>query len=300
MGVRRDQQRPTALVHILTPEFHGFRTEDFADIPEEVVARASAGDLQPSLYWAYVRKSHRTEDEVSAFSYQTPGRDFVSVALTPEEYDTASESVDKLAQRMFNRVLTQRDRKLREQTGDDAARARTEEDIRAAKRGGLRAVIGKHQDMEALLTNGILPKIELIEKFIEMTQGRNPNMARGSRESVSRRFELLRTTVFEDMLDAVALQRGWTPEMSDRAKRVIQKRLYVSGTISDRVANFQDMLLLARDYYGHKWALIMTKKYEALRFMRSNPEALADIMAVDEQRRQVKEIRQLQFENGAS
>jgi len=291
-----EREKPTALVHILTPEFHGLNPDEFADIPEEVVARASAAELQPNLFWAYVRRADRKEPEVSAFSYKSADGGVISVGLTPEEYDTASESVEKLAQRIFNKVLTQRDATLRKETGDKTVRARSDEDIRVAKRGGMRGVMDQQANMERLLQEGVIPKIELVERFMEMARGRNPNLSRGTRESVSKRFDELRTTVFDDMLDAVALQRQWSADMTDRAKLVIQKRLYMSGSVSARVANFNEMLELAHEYYGHKRALLLTKIYDAKRYQRANPDVVADIMAIDEERRQAKEAKQLRLE----
>jgi len=287
--------KPTALVHILTPEFHGFDATEFDDIPDEVVARATADELRTSLYWQYVAKSRRQDPEASAFSYKTPDEEVVSVALTPEEYDKASESITKLAERRYNRVLTQRDEKLRKETGDETARARSEEDIRVAKRGAMRAVLVRRAKMEELLEKGIVPKIELIDKFIEMTEDRNYNLARGTRESVSSRFETLRTTVFDDMLDAIGLKRGWSEDMTDRAKRIIQKRLYTAGTIRDRIDNFKEMLALANEYYGHKRALILTKIFEAKQYQRQHPKVVADILAVDEERRRAKESEKFQL-----
>ncbi len=292
----RPERRPTALVHILTPEFHGLDTAEFADIPDQIVARASAAELGHSLYWRYVKKDKRSEPEVSAFSYQTAEGEFISVALTPEEYNTGSESVAKLAQRVFNRVLNQRDKALKKQTEDESARARSDEDKRAANRGSVRAVMDQQTNMEKLLTEGVMPKIELIEKFIEMTEGHNPNLSRGTRESVSKRFDELRTTVFDDMLDAIALQRNWSEDMTTRAKRIIQKRLYISGETRERVANFKEMLTLAHDYYGYKRALILTKIEEAKKYQRERPEVVADIMTIDEERRRAKETEQLRLE----
>lgn len=287
---------PTALVHILTPEFHGLEAVDFEEIPEDVVARASADQLRPSLFWQYVRKGERKTQEVSAYSYPTPDEGYISVALTPREYDTASESVEKLAERVFNKVLTQRDAALKKETGDKTARARSDEDIRVARRGAVRSVMDQQTEMEELLGQEIVPKIQLIEKFMEMTEGRNPNLARGTRKSVSGRFEELRTTVFDDMLDAVALQRGWSEDMTARAKAVIQKRLYISGEVRDRVANFREMLALANEYYGYKRALILTKIQDTKKYQRANPEVVADIIAVDEQRRREKEAKQAELE----
>jgi hypothetical protein len=293
---RVEREKPTALVHVLTPEFHGLDAVEFADIPDEVVVRASADELRPNLFWSYVRRSDRKEPEVSAFSYRSAEGSIVSVALTPEEYDTASESVEKLAQRIFNKVLTQRDAALKKETGDSTVRARGDEDIRAAKRGGMRAVMDQQASMERLLQEGVMPKIELVERFMEMTRGRNSNLSRGTKESVSKRFDELRTTVFDDMLDAVALQRKWTEEMTERAKRIIQKRLYISGTVGQRVANFNEMLALAQEYYGYKRALLLTKIQDTKKYQRTNPDVVADIMAIDEERKQAKEAKQLHLD----
>lgn len=296
-SIRPERGRPTALVHILTPEFHGLDQADFADIPDEVVARATADELSSSLYWQYIRKGERLKPEISAFSYRTPEGDYVSVALTPAEYDTASESVVKLAQRIFNKVLAQRDKALQQETDDTSARARSDEDIRVAKRGSVRAVMDQQAGMEALLQESVLPKIDLIEKFIEMTRGHNPNLARGSRQAVSKRFDELRTTVFDDMLDAIALQRGWNGDMTERAKRIIQKRLYMSGQVRERIANFTEMLDLAHDYYGYKRALLLTKIEDAKRYQRAQADVVADIMAIDAERQRAKEAKQLRFDS---
>lgn len=287
------ESRPTALVHILTPEFHGFDLAGFTDIPDAVVERASAPDLQPLLFRPYIRKSNRDSQEMLTFSYQTAEGDFVTVALTPEEYNEASESVDKLAQRVHSRVLALRDEKLRKETGNPNERARGEVDIRTAHRGAMRVVMDRQASMESLLETQILPRIELIERFKEMSEGTNSNLARGTRQVVSERFEQLRTTVFDDMLDVIALQKKWSPDMVARAKRVIQKRLYVSGTPGQKVANFREMIGLAQLYYGHKRALILTKIEEARHYRRTNPDVVADIENIDKQRSSEKEETEL-------
>lgn len=306
---RAEAKRPAALVHALTPEFQGLDESDiltagfhdldeteFEDIPEDVVARASAEDLRENLYWRYKRIGRRDEPEVNSMSYPTPEGDYQSVALTPKEYDTLSESLTKLGERVYNRVLARRDEKLSRETGDKNARARGPEDIREANRGAVRAIMSRQAAMEKLLQEKVIPKIELIERFLEMTEGKNVNLARGTRETVSSRFEELRTTVFDDMLDAVAVTRGWSEEMTARAKRVIQKRMYISGELKDRVANFKEMLALAQEYYGCKRALILTKIEDARRYQRGRPEVVADILRIDEIRRREKEAGQLPFD----
>ncbi len=297
---RVEANRRIALVHILTPEFHGFDPEEFTHIPDEIVARASAADLQPNLFWPYIPKRRRQSEEVSSFSYLAADETFISVALTPNEYNEASESVSKLAERVINRVLTLRDKTLRKETGDPTARARSPEDIKTANRGAMRAVMDRQSDMEKLLKERILPKQELIKKFIEMTEDNHFYLSRGTKRTVSERFEELRTTVFDDMLDAIGRKRKWSDEMTARAKQIIQKRLYISGTKTERLENFREMMLLAQEYYGHKWALISTKIEEARKYQRDHPEVTADILAVDEQRRKEKErevSEQLRLEN---
>lgn len=279
-----EAKKPTALVHILTPEFHGLDPADFANIPDDVLARATADELQPSLYWIYKPKSERERPDTPSFSYFSAYGEIISVALTPEEYNSAVESIDKLAERSLSRVLTQRDNALRLETGDKNARARGVEDMRVARRGAMRAVIDSQVTMQTLLDESILPKIDLIERFIEMTEAKNPNLARGSRQAVSQRFEELRTTVFDDMLDAIGIKRNWSPELAEKAKRVIQKRLYMSGSPKERVANFRAMVALAHEYYGHKRALLLTKIEDARRYQRRNPEVVQDIEIVDQSR----------------
>ncbi len=277
------------LIHILTPEFHKLDTASFDDIPEEAVAAMSADELQLSLYWQYVKVAmRRREEEVAAFSYPTPKDGIISVALTPDEHDRASESPAKLGERVYRKNLAKRDRALRNETGDKSARARDPEDIRIAKRDSFRAVMRRQTDMEVLLEEDIKPKIVLIDKFVEMSEGSSINLARGTRESVSKRFEELRETIFDDMLDAIALQKDWSDEMTAEAKRVLQKRLYISGDPKNRVANFREMTTLAKDYYGHKLALILTKIADAKKYLRKHPEIVADIKAIDEERRIAK------------
>src|SRR5690606_26706957 len=236
-------------------------------------------ELQSHLFWRYTKRSANDEESHSAIAYHAPGEGFVSVALTPEEYNVTSTSIKKLADRAYNRVLVSRDKKLQEATGDPLVKARNEEDERAAYRGAMRPVLESRAAMQDLLDTKVLPKIDLIERFIEMTQGRNPNLSRGTRETVSKRFNELRTTVFDDMLDVIGLQREWSPDMTERAKCIIQKRLYISGSKAHRVANFKDMLALAHDYYGYKRALILTRISEADRYVKNHPDVLADIQA---------------------
>lgn len=293
-----EQERRIGLVHVLRPEFHGLNPDDFNDISEEVVERASASELQSSLLWEYIKVGDRdrSEESPTAIAYRTPHQGFMSVALTPEEYDAMSTSIEKLANRAFTKVLVSRDQKLQEASGDPMARARSEEDIRVANRGALRPVLKSRDEMQRLLETGILPKIELISRFSEMTQGRNPNLARGTRESVSARFDELRGTIFDDMLDVIGLQRQWTPDMTKRAKRIIQKRLYISGSGAQRVRNFKEMLALADHYYGHKRALVQTRIYEADKYIYEREDILADIISVDDERQQAKTAKQLSLD----
>lgn len=276
-----------ALVHVLTPEFQGLTPADFADIDPAVVERASAAEIRASLLDTSTKKDEtsRLQDPRnvagSVVGYRSP-EGWVRLALTPKEYGLFSRYVGMLARTAFNRTLDSRDKKLQEETGDPSAKARSDDDIAAANRASIRNIKGKLPKMENYLATDILPRIETIDRFIEMTKNRNLN--RGSHETVRAHFEHLRLYVFGDMLDAVGNQRRWTAAQAEKGGRVLQRRLYVDGSTPERVQNFHELLQVARDYYGHKYAFILTRIAETQKYLRDNPTIVADIAAKDEER----------------
>ena len=287
-GLEQPPREPrVALVHVLTPEFHGLNPEDFADIDPEVVGRASAAEIRASLLDTTSKEDEhsRLQDPRnvagSVVGYRSP-EGWVRLALTPKEYGLFSRYVGMLARTAFNRTLDSRDKKLQEETGDPSAKARTDDDLAAANRASIRNVKGKLPKMEAYIATDILPRIETIDRFIEMTKNRNLN--RGSHETVHAHFEHLRLYVFGDMLDAVGNQRRWTATQAEKAQRVLQRRLYIDGSTPDRVQNFHAMLEVAKEYYGHKYAFVLTRIAETQKYLRDNPTIVADIAAKDEER----------------
>lgn len=277
-----------ALVHVLTPEFHQLDPSDFADISDEVIHRASPQALRLSLLDTNDRESSplrgRNNTGKSVVSYQSPeyGRAWVQLSVTPTEFGLFSRHVDMLARTAFNRTLAIRDKKLQEETGNPAAKARSDEDVAAANRASIRQVSGKLPKMQAYLDEEILPRVETVDKFIEMTTHRNLN--RGTHETVQARFENLRLYVFGDMLDAVGNQRKWTADQAAKAERILQRRLYMDGSISERVVNFRSMLELAKEYYGHKRAFVLTRIAETNRYLGLNHEAALDVLQKDKER----------------
>lgn len=278
-----------ALVHVLTPEFHHLDPTDFADIDQEVVERASPQVLRESLLDTNDRPgksplSGKGNAGKSVVSYESgeQGLRWVRLSVTPIEYGLFSRHVDMLARSAFNGVLARRDKKIQEETSDPFAKARTDEDTAAANRAGIRQVRRKLPIMESYLADEILPRIEVVERFIEMTKHRNLN--RGLHETVQAHFEHLRGYVFGDMLDAVGNQKQWTAALADRAERVLQRRLYIDGSPTERVHNFGAMLELAQEYYGHKRAFVLTRINETNQYLIKNPDAVADVEQKDLER----------------
>lgn len=271
-----------ALVHILTPEFQGINPVDFDDIPPEVVAKASPEALRSSLL-------DTKNDGRSVVSYQSPesGRKWIRMSVTPKEFGIFSRHVDMLANSAFNGVLATRDTKLQKETDNPAAKARTNKDIATARRGAVRQVMSKQLKMESYLETDILPRVEVISKFLEMSA--NSNLSRGTQDTVRERFEMLRLYVFGDMLDAIGNQKQWTAEQAERAVRILQKRLYLEPDSTKRVANFEGMLLLADEYYGRKRALVLGRITESRLYLRKNSDAVDDVLATDAVRREEKE-----------
>ncbi len=283
-----------ALVHVLTPEFQGLDPADFDDIPDEAVASAAPQELEKFLYLVGSSQQGPLQAKPnmpgkSTVSY--PSGDergvWVRLSLTPIEYGLFSRHVSMLGRSAYNGVLAARDKKLQKETGDPVAKARTDEDVAAANRAAVRQVSKKAPLMEAYLGDEILPRIEVIDKFLEMT--RNRNLSRGTHETVRDRFEHLRLTVFGDMLDAIGNNKQWSAEQAARAVRILQKRLYLNGHPAERVQNFRAMLELAHQYYGHKWAFILTRIAETKKYLSDNEAVVADIVATDEERAQISE-----------
>lgn len=286
--IPRTPEQRVALVHVLTPEFQALDPADFADIHDEVVERASPAALRASLIDSGDRRTpplrNKDDSGKSVVSYESGehGLRWVHLSLTPKEFGLFSRHVDMLARTAFNQTLDRRDAKVQKETGDPAAKARTDEDIAAANRASVRQVRGKVPRMQAYMDEELVPRIETVEKFIEMTKHRNLN--RGSHETVQAHFEHLRKYVFGDMLDAVGNQRKWTARQAAKAERVLQRRLYIDGRPADRVQNFSAMLELAREYYGHKRAFVLTRIAETNQYLAKNSEAVQDAAEKDAER----------------
>lgn len=282
-----EREPRVALVHVLTPGFHDLDPADFSDISPEVVERASATEIRKSLLdtgtkeEGQSRLKKQNNSGASVVGYKS-AEGWVNLSLTPKEYGLFSRYVGMLARTAFNRTLDIRDQKLQKETGDLSAKARTDDDIAAAHRSSIRNIKKKAPKMEAYLETDILPRIETVEKFMEMTKNRNLN--RGNHETVCAHFEHLRLYVFGDMLDAVGNQRGWTASQAAEAERILQRRLYIDGSTPQKVQNFKAMLVLAQEYYGHKRAFLLTRINETKKYLRDNPKAVADVDAKDLER----------------
>jgi hypothetical protein len=275
VATSNEHERRIALVHVLTPEFQKLDVEDFADLPEDQIRKATPEILRKSLI-------DIPNEGASVLGYRTPEEGWVNLSVTPKEFGLFSRHIPMLAKAAFNGVLHVRDKKLREETGDPSAKARSDDDIRAANRASVRQVMSKRIKMEAYLEQDMLPRVDIINKFSEMLK--HTNLARGTEETVRKRFEELRLFVFGDMLDAIGNQRKWSPRQAEMAVRILQAKMYLDPLPRRRVNNFRGMVGLADEYYGHKRALVLGRIAESNKFIHSNPEVLAEIEALDRER----------------
>lgn len=282
------EQPRVALVHVLKPEFHGLESEDNEEINIPLAELVTPAKLRESLLDTGALHSPRLRNAagkgVSVVSYESgePGLRWVHLSVTPIEFGLFSRHVDMLARTAINATLASRDKKLRQETADPAATARSDEDIAAAKRAGVRQVSKKLPQMETYLEEQVLPRIETVDRFVEMTRYRNLN--RGKHETVREHFEHLRKFVFGDMLDAVGNHRGWSETEANLAEYELQKQLYVRGSTPERVHNFRAMLDLSKEYYQHKQAFILTRIAETNLYLIRNAEAAEDVKQKDEER----------------
>lgn len=273
-----------ALVHVLTPEFQLIDPADFADIPDRFIPYTHPDSLRASLLNVPPLNPDENHAVVSYQPAESAG--WTRLTVTSEEFTLFARHVPMLAETALQGVFHARDKKLRAETGNPTAQARSGDDWAAARRAAMRQVIGKEEAMYQHLQDELMPRIDTIKRFQEMIH--YPNLNRGSNQRVRERTEILREYVFGDMLKAIGNLREWDTDKTTLASRTLQKRLYMDPDRGRRVKNFQAMLQLAEDYYGHKQAFVRSRIAEAAKYRRNHPEVLADVRAVDAERAAAK------------
>jgi len=248
------QEELPALVHILTPEYLGIRAEEYDDITPDMIKWATAEHFRPALI-------NPQTDRPNTATYKPAGEPgYARIALTPEEFIMIPHSLAMLGNRAYSGTL-----KARPQ------RAHFSADVAAAERARVHAAESKLAKMQPYFDNVLSHRVEVTEKFIEMTQ--YPNLNRGNRETVRMRFNGLQLHVLGDMFTAIRVQKDWTEEQADLALRSFVKRIALDPVASRRPANLREILGLAHEYYGHKRALFATKIWETKKFIRDNQQS---------------------------
>jgi hypothetical protein len=231
------QNRP-GLVHMLSPEYLGVVSEDYADISDQTLRQVAPSNLRKWLI--DVEPSSDNAESYPAYGFTAPR---TAIALTPTDFDVLAHYPGSIKKRGYNRTLKAR-------AGSDDI----DTDMAAAYRSGAHALEGYQRRMEAHVALTITPQISLVTRFHEAALYSNLSRI-GNREEMQTQFRDLTSLVIDGMLVAIRNQRGWNGNTSEKAARAIVKAMILPDKPAIRARNTHALLDVAYAWYGHKNAL---------------------------------------------
>jgi len=239
-----------ALARALRPEYIGIRPEDYADITPDMVEMASADSFRRSLI-DVGRSSPAT------LPYMAPrARRPLFVAVTSAEFTLLSGNLTMLGERAVKRTETARQQ----------AAGLSQSDYAATQRSGAHAVESRVAVMERYLAQELLPENDLIAKFREAA--RYPGRSRLSDEAAMRMgLTTVREQVFGKIFEALRAQRHWSPEQEDRARRAVERRLFIDRFNNQHINRFDAMLALAEERNGYLHAITRHRIHQAKKYI---------------------------------
>ncbi len=252
--LRWNPEALNAFCRAATPEYFRLKYEDYADITPELMEKASADHLRPSLIDV-------PQNSPSAVWFKPGDRhgESVLVAVTPEEYGLIGRNIDKLGQAAVNKTLASRPRDIR-----------FEPHRSAAERSGVHTVENKQRGMKQYLDGTIVPQVELLEWFSEAAQ--HHWRARGKEADMRMKLGVVSNQIFENMFLALREQRQWKPEQEMLARRTVEKRLFFEREHNQHIQNWLEMFELNHEYLGYKRALFLDRIYHAQRYIDRHAE----------------------------
>jgi len=242
-----------SLFRALDARFWGKDPSEYADITDDMRRAANPRVLLHDLIYA-------PNGSTCAVSYVPQGsRQPINVALTPLEYKLIPRNIDSFSRSVRNGVL--------------ASRPYGESHLRAANRGVLHAHMGKMAAVGTYIDKTLTPWNNLLDKFI--TNANNPRFSHfGTENNFREQFEILRTNILGNMLDALGTQREWTAEQRAMAFKTIEAVLFVYGDRkTDRVEHFKLLVKSMRRYEHHK-AMLFRDRLEKSKEIAASANAL--------------------------
>ena len=242
-----------SLFRALDARFWGKDPSEYADITDDMRRAANPRVLLHDLIYA-------PNDSTCAVSYVPQGsRQPINVALTPLEYKLIPRSVESFSRSVRNGVL--------------ASRPYGESHVRAANRGVLHAHLGKAAAVGTYIDETLVPWNNLLDKLI--TNADNPRFSHfGTENNFREQFEIFRTNILGNMLDALGTQREWTAEQRMMAFRTIEAVLFIDNDRKmDRVEHFKLLVKSMRRYEHHK-VMLFRDRFEKSNEIVTSADAL--------------------------
>lgn len=264
--IAQDLEVRNSFSKAVTPEYHGLWIEDFADV-EPHLGEVTTQILHDTLIGTARRERLPsgelsrplvTKDTKNAVFYQNPEtRKGFWIAVTPFEHSQLAGNIEILGNRVTSYVKASRP--PRKDFGPDRE---------AAIRGGVHAVTGKLEKLEAYKTNVLQKQVGAVHWLQHSAE--NPGKAWKGGIDVRMTMETVRGGVFKDMITAMQEAGEWSPEKVAQVEKVLDYRLFFDRTHNAHIGHWKKMLLLADVYLGYKSALYGDKIAKAKRYIQQN------------------------------
>lgn len=239
-----------SLARTLTPEYLGIDPFDYGDITDRM--RAAAEPEQLILGLVDVPKP--SPGSTSAVSYWPGGAArSVNIAVVPGEYRLLVRGPDAFSNAVRNTTLQSRP------IGDTHANA--------AERSVKHAHVTKFEAQNNYLHGTLEPWKGLLAQFRKAAK--HPGLSlMGNEISMRTKFETLRSGVFENMFEALRVQRGWDDRQMDFARRTVEARMVIDREHNQHLQYFAGFVAMSQEYFGHKSALFMDRAYRSRRIVK--------------------------------
>ncbi len=213
-----EKDKPIAFGRVVMPYFFEIDIDDYKDVPESHIR---AADPKKLLLPHLLPASPKDQDYVVD-----------RVALSSEEYERIVRNPRAFTQKISN--TTRKARQL-----DENLQRRSD----TAERSELHALESKHTAMQKTL-NGIVAEQGIIEKLSK--EAGTPGYAHVRARNMLEMAAYAHSTIFERMLLVVGVQKNWSSEDAEAARKAVNYRLFFTG--KDRVGHWQGMLKAAELY----------------------------------------------------
>lgn len=251
---RREFRDRASLARMLDPKVWGVTDDTYGQITGEMIDLA-----QPDLFRADLIDVKPASNGAVSYPDQASRRD-VWVALEPREYIGITRNV-----RSLGTVAVQRSHAKRPEEMFDATQRER------GQRAAVHVHEGRQKVMEAYVGNVLLPREQLLKKFLKAAQ--YPGLSQFGRELTF----LQRLTSYREILDsslrAVGTQRDWDSHQENLARRSTEWRILFDRANNHHIGNFIDLTQLLLDHNNAKLAVFKSRIFDTKRDIEKRTQA---------------------------